>query len=83
MGYHAPVTKARFKMLRYLPELIKQKPKHEITFKMVSGKNEVYSSLNGELKLYNNLEIATFSDGEDLTIINTKNVEGITFSPLS
>lgn len=70
-------------MFRYLLDPIRKTPKHEITFKMVSGKTEVYNSSNGELNLYGALGYATFSDGKELTIVNSTNIESITFSPLS
>lgn len=70
-------------MFRYLLDPIKKTPRHEITFKLVSGKTEVYNSANGELNLYGSLGLATFSDGKELIILNSRNIESITFSPLN
>lgn len=70
-------------MFRYLLDPIKTTPRHEITFKMVSGKTEVYNSSNGELNLYSSLGLAKFSDGKELVILNSNNIESITFTPLN
>ncbi len=72
-------------MLQLIAKLMKTLEKYEITFRMVSGKSEVYYSDNGkiELKLINSSDSIYFTDRDNTKIINLKNIESIKFSPIT
>lgn len=71
-------------MLQLIDRLMKSTKKYEVIFRMVSGKSEVYYSENGklELRLSSSPDSIYFTDHQNTKIINLKNIESITFSPI-